>query len=89
VGGAALLALGVASWLAHNDEHSQAATGLISSLLLYNIAAAVVLSYAGVGLRLFGTGLWPAFVLHVAMAVWCLTDLKTKSATRRYKGKQM
>lgn len=76
VAGAALLALGTASWLARYDEHARAATGLIVSLLLYNVAAAVVLAYAGVGLRLFGIGLWPAVVLHVVMAVWCLASVR-------------
>jgi hypothetical protein len=46
VGGAALLVLGVASWLARTDEHSRAATGLIVSLLLYNVTAVVILAYA-------------------------------------------
>lgn len=76
VAGAALLGLGVACWLARNDEHARAATGLIVSMLLYNVTAAVVLAYAGVGLRLFGIGLWPAVVLHVVMAVWCLANAR-------------
>lgn len=75
VAGAALLALGVACWLARNDEHARAATGLIVSMLLYNVAAAAVLAYAGVGLRLFGIGLWPAVVLHSLMAVWCFANV--------------
>ena len=79
VAGAALLALGAASWLARNDENSRAATGLIVSLVLYNVGAVVVLAYAGVGLRLFGIGLWPAVVLHAVMAVWCLNAVKSDS----------
>ena len=78
VSGAALLALGVASWLARNDEHSRAATGLIVSLLFYNVAAVVILAYAGVGLRLFGIGLWPAVVLHAVMSAWCLANVASK-----------
>jgi hypothetical protein len=79
VAGAALLALGAASWLARNDEHSRAAIGLIVSLMLYNVGAVVVLAYAGVGLRLFGIGLWPAVALHAVMAVWCLNAVKSDS----------
>jgi len=82
VGGAALLALGVACWLARNDEHAHAAAGLIVSMLLYNVAAIVVLTYAGVGLRLFGIGLWPAVALHIMMAVWCLANVAPALETR-------
>ena len=76
--GAVLLALGVACWLARNDPQSRAASGLIAALLLYSIAAVAVLVYAGLGLGLSGIGLWPAVVLHVALAVWCIACLRTK-----------
>lgn len=76
VAGAALLALAVAAWLARTDEHSHAATGLIVSLLIYNVAALVVLAYAGLGLRLVGIGLWPAVAVHGVMAVWCLASVR-------------
>jgi hypothetical protein len=78
VGGAALLSIGVACWLARNDPHSRAATGLISALLLYNIAVVAVLVYGGLGLGLSGIGLWQAVVLHAALAVWCIACLRTK-----------
>ena len=78
VGGAALLSIGVACWLARNDPQSRAASGLIAALLLYSIAAVAVLVYAGLGLGLSGIGLWPAVVLHVALAVWCIACLRTK-----------
>jgi hypothetical protein len=78
VAGAALLALGVACWPARNDERSRAATGIVAGMLLYNVATVLVLTYGGIGLRLFGVGLWPAIVLHAAMAVWCLACLLIK-----------
>jgi len=78
VAGSALLSLGVACWLARNDEQSRAATGLIAAMLLYNTAVAAVLVYAGIGLRLTGVSIWPAVLLHAALAVWCLACLRTK-----------
>jgi len=38
VGGAGLLALGVACWFARGDTQSRAASGLVAAMLLYNIA---------------------------------------------------
>ena len=74
--GAALIALGLACWGARQDEHNRAATGIVSAMLLYNVAAVVVLAFAGLGWRLFGAGLWLAVVLHALMAVWCLACLR-------------
>jgi hypothetical protein len=74
--GAALLAIGVACWLARDGGAGRAAGGLVAALLLYNVAAAAVLAHAGVGLGLTGIGLWPATALHAAMAAWCLVCLR-------------
>jgi len=74
--GAALLALGAACWLARSDKQSRTATGLITAMLLYNTAAVALLAFVGVSSGLRGVGLWPAVVLHAALAGWCVASLR-------------
>jgi hypothetical protein len=80
VGGAGVLALGVACWLARYDAQSCAARGLVTAMVFYNVSAVAVLAFAGLGYGLHGLGLWPAVVLHAGMAVWCVASLLKKSA---------
>jgi hypothetical protein len=80
VAGTALLALGVACWLARGDAQSRAARGLVAAMLLYNLGAVVVLGSTGIGSQAAGVGLWLAVILHAAMGVWCVTLLLRKPA---------
>jgi hypothetical protein len=75
VGGAGLLALGVACWLATFDEQSCAARGVVTAMVLYNLGAVVILGAAGIQSQPVGVALWPAVILHAAMTVWCITSL--------------
>ena len=76
VAGVALAALAAGCWLVRHDGQSRAATGLVRAMVLYHMGIASVLMYAGIGLALFGMGLWPVVVVHAAMTGWCLTALR-------------
>jgi hypothetical protein len=78
VAGAALLALGVACWLAQYDAQSRAARGLVSAIVLYNLGAVVILGAAGIRSQPVGIALWPAVILHAVMTIWCVTSLLRK-----------
>jgi hypothetical protein len=84
VTGAALLAIGVASWLARGDTQGHAQLGVLTGILIYDGVAAAVLGYAGLATSMVGALLWPAVVIHSALAVWCLVCLRggTRTAVR-------
>jgi hypothetical protein len=80
VAGTALLALGVACWLAASDAQSCAARGVVSAMVIYNLGAAVILGLAGIQGPPAGIALWPAVILHVAMTAWCVSRLLGKQS---------
>ena len=76
VGGAGLLSLGVACWLARGDSESRAARGLVAAMFLYNVGAVAILAFAGIGFGLHGVALWPAVILHAVMTAWHVACLR-------------
>ena len=50
-------------------------SGLVVAMLIYNVGAAIVLRAAGIGMQPVGIALWPAVMLHAAMAGWCTACL--------------
>jgi hypothetical protein len=81
IAGAALLSLGLACWLARSDA-GRAAGVMVAAMSFYNVAATAVLVYAGLAMRLSGIGLWPATLLHGAMAIWCFAALRSSGRVR-------
>jgi hypothetical protein len=76
IAGTALLAIGIASFMARADAFTPAQRGLLTGILVYNAVVAVLLTYAGVVLKMAGVLLWPAFALHTILAIWCLGCLR-------------
>jgi hypothetical protein len=74
--GAALLAIGVASWVARTDTRTPAQLGLLTGILIYNVAASVLLAFAGVILKMIGVLLWPTVAVHAILAGWCFVCLQ-------------
>jgi hypothetical protein len=70
----ALLALGVACWLARHDERGPSAKALVGAMILYNAGVVAVLVHQAVGVAMAGIALWPTVVAHAAMGVWCITQ---------------
>jgi len=73
--GAALLAIGVASWMAKSDTLNPAQFGLLIGILIYNTTASILLAYAGVVLKMIGVMLWPTVAIHAILMVWGLSCL--------------
>jgi hypothetical protein len=79
IGGAGLLTLGAAFWLARGDTQSRAARGLVTAVVLYNVAVVFILGFVGIRFERVGLVLWPAVALHIAMTIWCIMSLRYAS----------
>ena len=78
VAGVALLALGVACWLAREDPAGRAAKGLIAAMCLYSVAVVAIIVHAWMSLGLFGIAFWPLVLVHTGLAAWCIACLSTR-----------
>jgi hypothetical protein len=83
VGGAGLLAIGVACWLARDDQGSRSQHGLLWAMLIYNVGACTVLAFAGWMSSMAGVALWPGVGLHGIMTIWCALNLPASAANTR------
>ena len=83
VAGVALLALGVACWLAREDITGSAARGLVTAMLLYNLGVVAILMLAWTSPGLSGIALWPVVFAHIGLAVWCVACLSKRSLDER------
>jgi hypothetical protein len=75
----ALLALGVACWLAREDTANRAAKGLVAAMMLYNVAVVAVLVLAWTSLGPIGIAFWPVVLAHTGLAAWCVAGLSTRT----------
>ncbi len=78
IAGAALISISVACWQARKSERNDTQIGLLAGLLVYNIAVPALLIYAAIAPGLHGIALWPASILHVMLAIWCLACLRSR-----------
>ena len=81
IGGAAMFALGLASW-----PSSATATPAFRALLIFNVLATLYLGYLGGAAKMEGVLLWPAVTVHAALAIllalgWLVTA-RSHRATR-------
>jgi hypothetical protein len=83
VGGAGLLAIGVACWSARDDRGGPARRGLLRGAVVYNVVVMLVLATAGAVAGSRGVLLWPTVVLHTGLAVWCLVCLSRSAPDGR------
>ena len=83
IAGAALLAIGVASWMARTDELNPSLFGLLIGILFYNAAVPILLVYAGTVLKMTGLMLWPTVAFHAILAVWGSLLLRGIPSERR------
>ena len=82
IAGVALIALGIACWLARNESQNRTTIGLIWALLFYDVSFVLILLSAHLRIALDGIGLWLVVALHSGLGVWstlCLSKMKQRA----------
>jgi hypothetical protein len=54
---------------------------LVAGALFYNLGVVSLLLYADTSLGLTGKWLWPAILVHAALAGWCVVGLVSPNLT--------
>jgi hypothetical protein len=80
VGGSAIIALGIACWLARNDDKSGAVKALTFGMLVYNTMVFATLAYSGIVTKTT-LALIAALVVHLILGIACLFSLKSFKRT--------
>ena len=75
VAGSGILALGIACWIARNDQISRAAMALLSGMLVYNISVLITLAYFGI-ISETTVALIAALIAHFFLAAGCILSLR-------------
>jgi hypothetical protein len=76
VAGAAIFSLAIACWFSRNNSNDPA---VLRAILFYNVAVGFVLFYCIYPEGLSSVFLWAAALLHMFLAVWCMTCLQKKA----------
>jgi|SRR5579862_2682643 len=76
IAGAALFAIGATCWIGRSDAPNATQLGLLVGVLIYDMAAGVILASFGFFANQVGIALWPAVVLHMVLAIWCLVAIR-------------
>jgi hypothetical protein len=73
--GSALISIGIACWRTSNGEASQRGA-LVGSMLIYNVAVPLLLTWAAIADGIRGIAIWPACAVHFGLAIWCILGVR-------------
>src|SRR6185295_1485855 len=68
--GGALITISIACWFSKRDVQSSI---MVKAMVGYNFFSIILLVYAALVEKIYGPGLWPVVLLHLALLIWCLS----------------